>query len=114
MNIRFITGSNNAYLYSDYKIYYRGDVIKIPKGFIFDGASIPPIFWGILMLHPFHMRCRRAGMVHDYMYTIGKKDLGDKLFKSILKEDGCNSFQSRIMFWAVRLFGGMYINERDV
>jgi len=113
MHIRFISKSNNAYLAAPYKIRYRGEKITIPQGFIFDGASIPSIFWSVLMLHPFHTKCRRAGCVHDYMYTIGKKEFGDKLFKSLLKEDGCNVFQRGIMYWAVRIFGGVYVNERD-
>jgi len=48
----------------DYKLE-DGTVVRIPKGFIFDGASIPRIFWAVLsptglLLIP--------GLLHDYAY----------------------------------------------
>jgi len=50
----------------DYKVTIPGIVpIVIPRGFIFDGASIPKLFWnlmsptGILLI---------PGIIHDYAY----------------------------------------------
>ena len=46
----------------------RGIYMVIPKGFIFDGASVPKYFWswvsptGILLI---------AGLIHDYGYKYG-------------------------------------------
>lgn len=45
--------------------------IFIPKGFIFDGASIPRFFWRIVG-HPFHPKRVIAALVHDALF--GKID----------------------------------------
>ena len=49
----------------DYEFKVSGDKFIIPKGFVFDGASIPRIFWFVLsptglLLIP--------GLFHDYGY----------------------------------------------
>lgn len=43
----------------------NGKLVYVPKGFVFDGASVPKMFWGILsptglLLVP--------GLLHDYAY----------------------------------------------
>jgi len=110
MNIRMISGANKARLESVYNIRYRGVLYEVPRGFVFDGASIPSPFWSVLFLHPFHHKVRRAGLIHDYLYTKGDKKLADSIFRSILKEDGCNVAQRQVMYWAVRIFGHAYAN----
>lgn len=72
------------YLYIPFlKVY-----LKIPKGFIFDGASIPKIFWpflsptGILFL---------ASLFHDFGYRNKYLlfDNGTKLYVDVLDKQKC-------------------------
>ena len=49
----------------DYFFWFKGHHFFIPKGFVFDGASIPRVFWSVLsptglLLIP--------GLFHDYGY----------------------------------------------
>lgn len=48
-----------------YYFFFNGFLIFIPKGFIFDGASIPRIFWAILSPTGLLMI---PGLFHDYGY----------------------------------------------
>jgi len=74
--------------------------IKIPKGFIFDGASIPRILWpflsptGILFI---------PGIVHDYGYK----------YNRLLDENGNFLFVGGGQKFFDKLFGklGKYIND---
>jgi hypothetical protein len=90
----WLLGSRQWQLTKDWKYDINGIMYVIPKGFVFDGASIPKFFrtWlspvGVLMM---------GGLVHDYAYkykTIlkaNKKDTigpitqkhSDQLFKDI-------------------------------
>ena len=45
-----------------------GTVLFVPKGFVFDGASIPRVFW--LLLSPTGLLLIPS-LFHDYMYTHG-------------------------------------------
>lgn len=62
---RWLTTTRQWEVVADYSFQFRGRHLFIPKGFIFDGASIPRIFWMILsptglLLIP--------GLFHDYGY----------------------------------------------
>lgn len=106
MRIEFDRGGKYATTLEEECIDYRGILWVIPIGFRFDGASIPWWAWSLTKLHPWHERVRRAAKWHDYLYSKGFKVLADKMFKSLLKEDGCNKYQYMVCYWAVRLFGG--------
>ena len=62
---------NNYFLIADYFICFClfGAKIEmlIPKGFIFDGASIPRFFWRVVG-HPFHPKRVIAALVHDALF----------------------------------------------
>lgn len=95
---------------------YELDGFKIPKGFIFDGASIPRIMWSIMNFTPigYHMP---AALVHDYLYrNVGiaqrydkpyyyTKPDADKEFHRILRELGIRSWQASLCYSAVKIFG---------
>lgn len=61
----WIFGRRNWVLVKDFKFELEGTKYVVPKGFIFDGASIPKYFamWlspvGVLLM---------GGLIHDYMY----------------------------------------------
>ena len=98
----------------------NGDEIVIPKGFDFDGASIPRVFWAFLsptglLLIP--------GLVHDYGYRYDQlwridpnegvvcyqkgagKAYWDELFREIGKEVNNFSFINAVAWLAVTLGG---------
>lgn len=82
--------------------------IRIPCGFIWDGASIPSQAWSILNLHPFSSEVVRAGLVHDWLYRrhIVNREDADLMFRRIMKYEGeLGSIKIQVMFWAVRMFG---------
>ena len=78
----------------------------IPAGFEWNGASIPPVFWSLLWLTPYHYKVRRAGLIHDYLYEgTSSRYEADKLFRKALKEDGLDIVRRSLMYFAVRAFG---------
>ena len=101
--------------------------IVVPKGFIYDGASIPRLVWTLTGMRPDGL-LRAAALVHDFLYEHkGKMPKGtyqmrsdkrytdlndqwsrknaDKMFARILKESGVSRFKRRMACRAVRLGG---------
>jgi len=101
---------------------YKGVVIcqTIPAGFIFDGATIPRIFWTITGLTPFGAH-NAVTLIHDFLYSkegvventmlrqplIITRVFVDKLFKQHLRMYGFNEFQLQTIYAGTRL-GGYY------
>lgn len=107
-------------------------VIKVPEGFVYDGASIPRFLWSIFGLSKDGPH-RAAALIHDWIYTfdgdlpdgsvcrifldenmnlkeldtidIWRRKDADKLFLKMLKETNLSRFQIYAMYYAVRLFG---------
>lgn len=102
--------------------------IIIPKGFLYDGASVPRLVWTISGIRPDGL-IRAAALVHDYLYrhkgilpegkylylnsnktwhnlyTLWNRKLSDKLFIRIMREAGMKKYKRRIAYIAVRIFG---------
>ena len=78
--------------------------IEVPSGFIFDGASAPRIFWGII---PPFKRTKKAACIHDYLCSIAKnkgdRKKADDLFKVMLEEEGLNRTRCTLGYWGVRV-----------
>ena len=94
-------------LISDYIYQIEEHVIKVPKSFVTDYASIPRIFRAIVLPYGKHSG---ASVVHDYLYSKGcelniERKKADKIFLEILKEEGVNPILARLMYIAVRCFG---------
>ena len=115
------------------KLKNRGDYIVIPKGFIWDGASISKYLAWFMRRDGLS---RLASLVHDFIYgnkgdltkykiykgnlyddhlrvckfKITRKD-ADKLFKSILIKSGIPSWRANIAYAGIRTFGGFYWNN---
>lgn len=94
-------------LLEDYYYEVNGYIIKVPKGFITDLASVPRIFWSIF---PPFGDYTAAAIVHDYLYskennTGINRTLADKIFLFIMKELGVCLFKRTAMYKAVRIFG---------
>lgn len=83
----------------------RGEVIKVPKGFETDLASVPRAIWAWI---PPLGRYLRAAIVHDYLYRTGQlpRKVADKSFHALMRRAGVGAARARLMYWAVRVGGG--------
>jgi len=80
--------------------------LKVPKGFVCDGASIPRIAWSIVG-YPMEGDYVEAAVIHDYLYrnAIGTKVHADNVFLQAMKDLKVNIVKRRVMYWAVKYFG---------
>ena len=112
----WITGRRHWEISKDFVYEIHGTKYIIPKGFIFDGASVPKFLAtflspvGVLLL---------GGLVHDYAYkyaalkpALKKDDLlildqkkADKIFRDINIEINGFYFLNYLAYWALRLGG---------
>ena len=110
----WFTGSRHWIASKDFHYTMFGNEYVIPKGFQFDGASIPKFLhtWlsptGVLLM---------GGLVHDYAYkyaglkmkgknfhTLDQKG-SDKIFRDINIEVNGFHFLNYLAYWALRLGG---------
>ena len=73
----------------------------IPKGYCFDGASIPRLFWRIIGA-PTDNSFLIAAMVHDILcenhhYIMNNRELSTKVFNALLEEAKVNKFKRFLM-----------------
>ena len=106
-----------------YVYNYDGDNLLIPKGFVFDGASIPRLFWAVLsptglLLIPglFH----DYGYRYDYLWCDGQKwndgagkAFWDKLFLEIGEEVNGVHFANWIAWSALKIGGWVAWNNNQ-
>ena len=111
----WLTGTRNWVIAENFEFTIKGDKYIIPKGFQFDGASIPKFLhtWlsptGVLLM---------GGLVHDYAYkyaTLKKKGKGnmgtldqrqaDVIFRDINIEINGFKFLNYLAYWALRIGG---------
>ena len=108
LNLRLLS-NGKAILLNDYVYDINGYEIKVFKGFITDGASIPKVLQCVY--NPYGKWIKGA-VIHDYLYSkynntgINRK-LADKIFKFIRKETEVNKSTINKFYKAVRLFGEM-------
>jgi len=81
-----------------------GIVIRVPKGFQTDLASIPRIVWPILPPHGYY---GKAAVIHDYCYdhAIESKRWADDVLLEAMDVLGIPRWKKIVIYWAVRLFG---------
>ncbi len=100
-------------LMEDYILGY----ITVPKGFIFDGASIPKMAQYIIGSN-IDPRFLVAALVHDWLYNKECKlplsrDEADALFMYILIEEGTDETLAYTMHWAVSTFGAKHYKSKS-
>jgi len=85
----------------------NNDIIRVKKGFVYDGASIPRLFWSLIG-SPFTGTHTRAAFIHDALYAgeIYDRKTCDWIFLQILQQHGCSWIKRNILYFAVRTFGG--------
>ena len=88
------------------------DVVKVPAGFITDGASIPKIFWSIIG-GPWG-KYGYAAILHDFCYSTQTRTrlASDKIFLEAMKVLQVNIFKRLIMYRAVRIASFIPWNKR--
>lgn len=90
-----------------------GEKFVVPEGFIYDGASIPNIMWG-LVGHPFMHGYIRPAALHDFLCRnkVGSSRHVHQIFYDGLRAEGVNRLYSRLLYWAVRWFGPRFGLDR--
>ena len=114
--IMWLLGTRNWTIIKDFKYTINGTNYVIPKGFSFDGASIPKFLRtffspvGVLLI---------GGLVHDYMYKYSACKSADKkgqlllvdqkkadqIFRDINIEVNGFYFMNYLAYWSLRLGG---------
>ena len=94
-------------LFSDYVYKTKEYLIKVPKSFVTDYASIPKLLRAIVLPYGKHSG---ASVVHDWLYSSNcdldiSREKADRIFLEILKEEKVNFFLRTLMYIAVRKFG---------
>ena len=102
--------NGKAILLDDYVYSVNGYDIKVFRGFITDGASVPKsLQW---LYNPFG-KYIKAAVIHDYLYSVYNntginRTLSDKIFRHIMKETGVDSRIVRKFYAAVKYFGATF------
>lgn len=114
--IMWLLGTRNWVIIKDFQYTLNGTEYVIPKGFTFDGASIPKFLRtffspvGVLLI---------GGLVHDYMYKYSACKSADKkgqlllvdqkkadqIFRDINIEVNGFYFMNYLAYWSLRLGG---------
>ena len=99
--------NGKAILLEEYVYDVNGYLIRVPKSFITDGASVPH---SLQWLYNPYGKYINAAVVHDYLYSVYNntginRTLADKIFKHIMKETGVDSRTIRRFYNAVKYFG---------
>lgn len=118
----WFTGTRTWEISKDWSFSLNGENYVIPKGFVFDGASVPKFLasWlsptGVLLI---------GGLVHDYAYKYtvfmkkGKKETtvpmtqkeADQIFRDINIEQNGFHFLNYLAYWALRIGGFVAWNK---
>ena len=99
--------NGKAILMQDYIYSINGYDIKVFKGFVTDGASVPH---SLQWLYNPYGKYINAAVIYDYLYSIYNntginRTLADKIFNFIMKETGVNNRTRRKFYMAVKCFG---------
>ena len=102
-----LISNGKAILLDDYVYSINGYDIKVFRGFITDGASVPK---SLQWLYNPYGKYIKAAVVHDYLFSVYNntginRTLADKIFKHIMKEIGVDDRTVRRFYAAVKYFG---------
>lgn len=99
--------NGKAILLEEYVYDINGYLIRVPKSFITDGASVPK---SLQWLYNPYGKYINAAVVHDYLYSCYNntginRTLADKIFYFIMKKTGVDKRTCRRFYNAVKYFG---------
>ena len=101
------SSNKKAVLLQDYIYSVNGYDIKVFRGFITDGASVPK---SLQWLYNPYGKYIKAAVIHDYLYSTYNntginRTLADKIFNFVMKETNVDVRTRRKFYTAVRCFG---------
>ena len=98
-------------LLEDFEEQSRGLTIKVPKGFVTDGASVPRPLWVFL---PPIGRYFVAAVIHDYLWETGMVSMkeADLIFYDLMIKYKTYKWKAKIMYIGVRI-GAYYWKLRN-
>ncbi|MCQ2299970.1 MAG: DUF1353 domain-containing protein [Bacteroidales bacterium] len=116
IHLDYVDGEDDAELTRDFTCEIDGFTVRVPKGFVWDGASLPRGSYAIFGT-PFDKRHRRASCLHDAIYRgvvwgIDRAE-ADAIYRNMLRMDGMGIFKAYVEWSAIRLFGGRYYKQGD-
>lgn len=115
--IELIDGEDNAMLKSEmiYCVGAEGSEKKIlvPPGFIFDGASIPRIFW-TLIGHPLQAEYRQAACLHDWLYATEYYSWAGVTYKRLMKASENRKECDWVFLEALEILGLSWIKRNII
>ena len=99
--------NGKAILLQDYIYSINGYEIKVFKGFVTDGASVPH---SLQWLYNPYSKYINAAVIHDYLYSCYNntginRNLADKIFNFVMEETNVDVRTRRKFYAAVRAFG---------
>jgi|688.fasta_scaffold36050_4 hypothetical protein len=88
-DLGIVKGTRKFRLLADFRCYYKGKLITVPKGFITDGISAPKFSWAII--GPYGPAFP-AALVHDWLFSPFNTEYDWKtsnwMFLELMKEAG--------------------------
>lgn len=123
VKVKQLAASGEYEVVEDYTYQANGYKITIPKGFVYDRATIPRAFWLIMDKDSLS---NVAPLFHDMLYRHGGKlpqnlvlpyrtfsrDDADKLFLELMTKCGVVNWRSKAAYEAVRNFAESHWNGR--
>ena len=85
----------------------KGDIIRVPIGFITDFASIPQIFWSVIGGPT--GKYTKAAVIHDWCYfkNLYTRKKCDQIFLEAMKVLKVSWWKRHLMYIAVRICAGI-------
>lgn len=95
----------SAKLHEDWYVRAHGLAFCVRRGFVTDWASVPRFLWWWI---PPMGQWSLAALAHDYLYRshLTSRRNADAVFYALMRDAGVWWLRARLMWLAVRLFGG--------
>lgn len=102
-------------LAKDYAFLNReGQTEFVPRGFVFDGASVPSLFW-VIVGEPFNAGVLPSALIHDWRYKNAREvenkavranlmRNADEEFYANLRKSGLRKVVASVLFAGVRVY----------
>lgn len=95
---------------SRYDLVYKGHPIWVEEGYVCDGASVPSVFWRVMLPDGLH---RPGYLFHDRFYNSQGNHCGlhltrrevDQMFYDLMIEAGVSPWRAKVAHFGVRIGG---------
>jgi len=90
-------------LIRDFIILLNSQRFRVPKGYVFDGSSVPRFLW--FLYPPGYAPAWRGSCFHDYglshRYKEYPQEFWDQLLRGFILHDGGSTLTANLFKWAV-------------